>query len=163
MPTCGELPTTAGMVTLFAAAYLRGCSSGSSPRLRETQEDLRIELHYYARFFCGLITFWLLNCLFFRFITSNYEVLTAEFSFGSRNTLRENKESRDIEEDFVSEWKESIKRAVLGKKQGDLTREFQTQTDEMMKTDFLNEFFDQKLVGPGIDMLRYGAWGSNEA
>jgi len=96
--------------------------------------------------------------IFFELVTSNYEVITAEYSFRKRSMLGEEDGPVMSEEDFVAEWKESIKSACLGRKKCDLDREFQLETAKMMKNSS-DDLVARILASPGIDMLRYGAWG----
>ena len=109
-------------------------------------------------------------------MTRRWEVVTAVFPY---STAPENGNRQFVtksEEDFYKEWKNSIRRAVVGKKQGWIDEEYKLATDEALSqagadglsrmpgtgnaaTNVAMGFLRQALVGRDVAMA--GGWGAD--
>ena len=86
--------------------------------------------HWWIRWVFYLTFFWLVSWPYLWFVTRRWEVLTKQFPYsccidncGNRKFVRQSEAA------FFQEWKASLRRAVLGRKQGWVDEEYKLQTE----------------------------------
>lgn len=130
----------------------------------------------WLRWIFYLTFLWIITWPYLWFMTRRWEVVTAVFPY---STAPENGNRQFVtksEEDFYKEWKNSIRRAVVGKKQGWIDEEYKLATDEALSqagadglsrmpgtgnaaTNVAMGFLRQALVGRDVAMA--GGWGAD--
>lgn len=139
------------------------------------QNDYREKL--WLRWIFYLTFLWVISWPYLWFITRRWEVIMAVFPY---STAPENGNRQFVtksEETFFKEWKSSIRRAVVGKKQGWIDEEYKLATEEVLSQvgpDELSRMpgtgnatadgalgFLRQAVHAGRDVAMAGGWGAD--
>lgn len=127
----------------------------------------------WLRWIFYLTFLWIFSWPYLWFVTRRWEVVTAVFPYGSPIDRPHREFVTKSEQVFFQEWKASIRRAVLGKKQGWIDEEYKFAT-EQVGPDALTGMpstgsatadgalgFLRQAVNVGRDVAMAGGWGAD--
>lgn len=139
------------------------------------QNDYREKL--WLRWMFYLTFFWIISWPYLWFMTRRWEVVTAVFPYSCAPECGNRRFVTKSEEAFYKEWKSSIRRAVVGKKQGWIDEEYKLATEEAISEagpDGLSRIpstgnatadgalgFLRQAVNAGRDVAMAGGWGAD--
>lgn len=131
----------------------------------------------WLRWIFYLTFLWIFSWPYLWFMTRHWEVVTAVFPYSCAPDCGNRKFVTKSEETFFKEWKSSIRRAVVGKKQGWIDEEYKLATEEAISQtgpDGLGRMpstgnatadgalgFLRQAVNAGRDVAMAGGWGAD--
>ncbi|KAL8667707.1 MAG: hypothetical protein Q9202_000562 [Teloschistes flavicans] len=151
-----SFPITHNRVTVYSPCWQNDCRDKT-----------------WLRWFFYLTFLWIFSWPYLWFVTRRWEVMTAVFPYSSAPDGRGREFVVKSEHAFFQEWKTSIRRAVVGKRQGWIDEEYRIATEEAGSDALARQpstgnatadgalGFLRQAVNVGRDVAMAGGWGAD--
>jgi hypothetical protein len=137
----------------------------------------RLRDKIWLRWIFYLTFLWIFSWPYLWFVTRRWEVVVTQFPYSCSPACGNRKFVTKSENDFFEEWRPSLRRAVLGKRQGWIDEEYKLATEDALRLAGSSELnrapstgnavadgalgFLQHAVTVGRDVAMAGGWGAD--